>query len=67
VNEDCECSTAGLIVSRSAREKSMKKQEVRKLQLNKDTLRHLESALLGQALGGEPTTTVLTHWRTCTC
>ncbi|HEY6324855.1 MAG TPA: hypothetical protein VJA16_25185 [Thermoanaerobaculia bacterium] len=45
----------------------MKKQESKKLQLSKDTLRHLENAPLERALGGEPTTTVLTHWRTCTC
>jgi hypothetical protein len=46
----------------------MKKKEIRKLQLSKDTLRQLtDNALLEQAAGGEPTTTVLTRWRTCTC
>jgi hypothetical protein len=50
-----------------ARERAMKKQESKKLQLSKDTLRHLENATLERAIGGEPTTTVLSHWRTCTC
>jgi hypothetical protein len=45
----------------------MKKQESKKLQLSKDTLRHLDKTPLGEVIGGEPTTTVLTHWRTCTC
>ena len=46
----------------------MKKKEVRKLQLSKDTLRQLtDNALLEQAVGAEPTTTVLTRWKTCTC
>jgi hypothetical protein len=45
----------------------MKKHEPRKLQLSKDTLRRLECAALAEAMGGEPTTTVLTRWRTCTC
>ncbi|MBV8201370.1 MAG: class I lanthipeptide [Acidobacteria bacterium] len=45
----------------------MKKQDARKLQLNKDTLRHLDGATLDKVLAGEPTTTVQTHWRTCTC
>jgi len=49
------------------RETPMKKQDSKKLQLSKDTLRHLENGPLERALGGEPTTTVLTHWRTCTC
>jgi hypothetical protein len=49
------------------RERSMKKQESKKLKLSKDTLRHLENASLEEAIGAEPTTTVLTRWRTCTC
>jgi hypothetical protein len=50
-----------------ARERLMKKQDSKKLQLSKDTLRHLENATLERAIGGEPTTTVLSRWRTCTC
>ncbi len=45
----------------------MKKQEIRKLQLNKDTLRNLEQAELGKAQGGQPTTTVLTRFPSCFC
>ena len=45
----------------------MKKQESKKLLLSKDTLRHLDKARLGEAIGGEPTTTVLSHFYTCTC
>jgi hypothetical protein len=45
----------------------MKKQESKALKLSKDTLRNLEQAPLEQAAGGEPTTTVQTRWKTCTC
>jgi len=45
----------------------MKKQESKKLQLSKDTLRHLENTRLEQAIGGQPTTTVLTRFNSCTC
>lgn len=45
----------------------MKKQDSKKLRLSKDTLRHLENASLEEARGAEPTTTVLSHFRTCTC
>jgi hypothetical protein len=49
-----------------ARERLMKKQESKKLQLSKDTLRHLQNAPLEKAVGGEPTTTVQTHFVSCT-
>ena len=45
----------------------MKKQESKKLQLSKDTLRLLQNAPLEQAVGGQPTTTVLTRFNSCTC
>ena len=45
----------------------MKKQESKKLQLSKDTLRQLQNAPLEQAVGGYPTTTVLTRFNSCTC
>jgi len=45
----------------------MKKLESKKLQLSKDTLRHLQNAPLEKAVGGEPTTTVLSNWYTCRC
>ncbi len=45
----------------------MKKNEVKKLQLSKDTLRRLtDDALLEKAAGGQPTTTVLTRFPSCT-
>lgn len=51
-----------------AQERAMKKKETKKLQLGKDTLRHLvDKSPLAQAVAGEPTTTVMTRWRTCTC
>lgn len=45
----------------------MKKQESKKLQLSKDTLRHLENATLERAIAGQPTTTVLSRWPSCNC
>jgi hypothetical protein len=45
----------------------MKKQESKKLQLSKDTLRHLDKAPLGEVVGGQPTTTVLSHFNSCDC
>jgi hypothetical protein len=46
----------------------MKKKAAKKLQLGKDTLCHLvDRSPLEHAVAGEPTTTVLTRWRTCTC
>jgi hypothetical protein len=51
---------------RSGRE-PMKKQESKKLQLGKDTLRLLQNDPLEKAIGGYPTTTVLTRFNSCTC
>jgi hypothetical protein len=45
----------------------MKKQESKKLQLSKDTLRLLQKTPLEQAIGGQPTTTVLSHFNSCDC
>ena len=45
----------------------MKKQESKKLQLSKDTLRLLQHAPLEQVIGGQPTTTVLSHFNSCDC
>ena len=45
----------------------MKKQESKKLQLSKDTLRLLQNAPLEKAIGGQPTTTVLSHFNSCDC
>jgi hypothetical protein len=45
----------------------MKKQESKKLQLSRDTLRLLQNAPLEKAIGGQPTTTVLTRFNSCTC
>jgi hypothetical protein len=45
----------------------MKKKEIKKLQLSRDTLRQLtDNALLEQAAGGQPTTTVQTKFPSCT-
>ena len=44
----------------------MRKLESKKLQLSKDTLRHLQNTPLEQAVGGQPTTTVQTHFVSCT-
>jgi len=45
----------------------MKKQETKKLQLSKDTLRSLvDTSALEKAAGGQPTTTVLTRFPSCT-
>jgi len=50
------------------REKTMKKKEIRKPKLSKDTLRQLtDDAPLDKAAGGQPTTTVLSRWPTCNC
>ena len=45
----------------------MKKQESKKLQLSKDTLRHLDQTPLGEVIGGQSTTTVLSKWPSCNC
>jgi len=45
----------------------MKKQESKKLQLSKDTLRLLQNAPLERVIGGQPTTTVLSHFNSCDC
>jgi hypothetical protein len=58
------CRSAG---RRSGRE-PMKKQGSKKLQLSKDTLRLLQqNASLEKAIGGQPTTTVLSNFNSCNC
>jgi hypothetical protein len=44
----------------------MKKTQTSKLQLSKDTLRHLENVPLDQVKGMQPTTTVQTRFPSCT-
>jgi hypothetical protein len=46
---------------------TLKKPEIRKLQLHKDTLRRLESVELESVIAGMPIGTYKTGCRTCTC